>query len=248
MLGIPTEDRLTFRRWSDQIVASEAIDPVTGKSPYVALGEFFASMLPEREREPRNDLISALLTARIDGEALTSDQLLSFCILLLVAGHETTTNLLGNAIQTLDEHPAVMEELRADQALIPATIEEVLRYRSPVQFMSRTTTQDIELSGQIIPAGERVQAWITSANRDETQFPDPDRFDIYRTPNKHIAFGNGVHFCLGAPLARLEARVALTILLDRWRDIKRANQEPLEPAYSPMLLGAKHLPITFRKR
>ena len=141
-----------------------------------------------------------------------------------------------------------MEELRADPALMPTAIEEILRYRSPVQFMARMTTQEVELSGHVIPAGEHVSAWITSANRDETQFPDPDRFDIHRTPNKPIAFGSGVHFCLGAPLARLEASVALTVLLDRWRDIRRADQGPIEPAHSPLLLGARHLPITFRKR
>ena len=248
MLGVPSADREQFRHWSNQIVGSEPIDRGTGVGPQQAMGLYFRKLLPERLSEPREDLISALLQARVDGEALSEAELLGFCILLLVAGNETTTTLLGNAIQLFDEHPEVMEELRADLTLMPGAIEEVLRYRSPVRMMFRTSIQESQLSGQTIPAGESVIAWLGSANRDEDQFPEPERFDIHRTPNRHVAFGHGIHFCLGAPLARLEARVALTILLERWSDIRRVRDIPLEPLDSFILLGLRHLPVTFQPK
>ena len=248
MLGVPGADREQFRHWSNQIVGSEPIDLSTGIGPQRAMGQYFLKLLPERRREPKDDLISALLQAQVDGESLSEAELLGFCILLLVAGNETTTTLLGNAIQTFDEHPEVMEELRANPSLMPGAIEEVLRYRPSVRMMFRTTIQEAELSGQTIPAGESVVAWLASANRDEEQFPDADAFNIHRTPNRHLAFGHGIHFCLGAPLARLEARVALNILLARWTDIRRVREVPLEPLDSFILLGLRHLPITFRRR
>ena len=248
MLGVPISDREQFRHWSNQIVGSEPIDRSTGMGPQQAMGQYFRKLLPERRRQPKDDLISALLQAQVDGASLSEAELLGFCILLLVAGNETTTTLLGNAILTFDEHPEVMEELRADPSLMPGAIEEVLRYRPSVRMMFRTTIQEAQLSGQVIPAGESVIAWLASANRDEEQFPDPDTFDIHRSPNRHLAFGYGIHFCLGAPLARLEARVALNILLARWDDIRRERDVSLEPLDSFILLGLRHLPITFRKR
>lgn len=246
MLGVPGEDRARFRRWSNQIVGSEPRE--LGKSPEREMGEYFRQLLPERRREPKDDLISDLLAAQVNGQHLSEEELLGFCILLLVAGNETTTTLLGNTILTFDEHPEVVEELHANPSLIPNAIEEVLRYRSPIRMMFRTTLQEVELSGQTLPAGQGVVAWIASANRDEEQFPHAETFDIHRTPNRHIAFGHGIHFCLGAPLARLEARVALETMLARWTNIRRANNDPLEPLGSFILLGLKHLPVTFRKR
>lgn len=248
MLGVPGEDREQFRHWSNQIVGSEPIDHSKGMGPQRAMAQYFRKLLPERRRQPREDLISALLAAQVDGESLSEAELLGFCILLLVAGNETTTTLLGNAIQTFDEHPEVMEELRADPSLMPGAIEEVLRYRAPVRMMFRTAIQETELRGQAIQAGDGVAAWLGSANRDEEQFPNSDTFDIHRTPNRHLAFGYGIHFCLGAPLARLEARVALNLLLARWTDIRRQHEIPLEPLGSFLLLGLRHLPITFRAR
>lgn len=248
MLGVPVEDREQFRRWSNQIVGSEPVERPGGIGPGRAMGEYFRRLLPERRRQPREDLISALLQAQLDGTPLSEIELLGFCILLLVAGNETTTTLLGNALLTFDEHPEVMEELHANPALMPGAIEEVLRYRPPARLMFRRTTQAAELGGQTIPAGEDIVAWIASANRDEEQFPDPDRFDIHRTPNRHLAFGHGIHFCLGAPLARLEARIVLTLLLERWSDIRRVRDVPLQPLDSYLLLGLRHLPITFHKR
>lgn len=243
MLGIPQEDRERFKVWSDAVVGATHSE---GGDPQAEMSEYFLDMIQQRRREPEDDLISALLDAQIDGQHLNQRELLGFCILLLVAGNETTTNLIGNALLCFDEQPEVMEQLRSEPELVPGAIEEVLRYRSPVQFMYRRAVADITIRDQEIRAGQMVLAWIGSANRDEAQFPDPDRFDIRRTPNRHIAFGHGIHFCLGAPLARLEAKIALTILLERLHEIKRVPGIPLEATGSNVVYGVKHLPVTFR--
>src|SRR3989440_6235989 len=243
LLGIPHADRERFKIWSDAVVG--ATYPEDG-DPQAEMSEYFLDMIAQRSREPKDDLISALLDAQIDGQHLNQRELLGFCILLLVAGNETTTNLIGNAILCFDEHPEVMEQLRAEPALVPGAVEEVLRYRSPVQFMYRRTVANTTIRDQEIQAGQMVLAWIGSANRDEAQFPNPDNFDIRRTPNRHIAFGHGIHFCLGAPLARLEAKIVLTMLLERFHEIKRVPGVALEPTGSDIVYGVKHLPITFR--
>jgi cytochrome P450 len=244
MLGIPQEDRERFKIWSDIIVGAANSG---GGNPQVEMSAYFLNMIEQRSRERKDDLISALLDAQIGGEHLDLRELLGFCILLLVAGNETTTNLIGNAILCFDEHPEVFEQLRAEPELIPGAIEEVLRYRSPVQFMYRRAAADVTFKEQEIRAGQMVLAWIGSANRDEAQFPNADDFDIKRTPNRHIAFGHGIHFCLGAPLARLEAKIALTMLLERFYDIKRVPGVQLEETGSNIVFGVKHLPITFRQ-
>jgi cytochrome P450 len=243
LLGIPHADRERFKVWSDAVVG--ATYPEDG-DPQAEMSEYFLDMIAQRSREPKDDLISALLDAQIDGQHLNQRELLGFCILLLVAGNETTTNLIGNAILCFDEHPEVMEQLRAEPALVPGAVEEVLRYRSPVQFMYRRTVANTTIRDQEIRAGQMVLAWIGSANRDEAQFPNPDSFDIRRTPNRHIAFGHGIHFCLGAPLARLEAKIVLTMLLERFHEIKRVPGVALEATGSDIVYGVKHLPITFR--
>ena len=252
LLGIPPADRDRFKRWSDAIVTGADNTPGAGANGAPTLLQemigYFLGMLAQRRREPQDDLISHLLAAQIDGTHLTQEEVLGFCALLLVAGNETTTNLLGNAILCFDEHPDVAEQLRAAPDLLPAAIEEVLRYRSPVQTMFRIARRPVTLGGQTIPAGAHVLAWIGSANRDEAQFPEADRFDISRAPNRHIAFGQGIHYCLGAPLARLEARIALTILLERLGDIRRVREVPLEVVPSTVVYGVKHLPVTFTPR
>jgi len=242
LLGIPAADRQRFKEWSDAIVGGGRMD---GRTAQWEMSQYFLAVVAERRREPRNDLISALLAAQIDGQHLSQAELLGFCVLLLVAGHETTTNLIGNAILTFAEHPEIMERLRAEPALLPDAIEEVLRYRSPVQVMFRHAVADTQLGDQEISAGNVVLAWIGSANHDEAQFPDAERFDITRSPNRHIAFGQGVHFCLGAPLARLEARIALGTMLERLPNIQVARGAYLEPQESFIVYGVKHLPITF---
>jgi len=243
MLGIPHEDRARFKAWSDGIVGA-SFDG--GSNPQGAMSAYFLDMIEQRRREPQDDLISALLAAQIDGVHLNQRELLGFCVLLLVARNETTTNLIGNAILCFDEHPEAMEQLRAQPELIPAAIEEVLRYRSPVQMMYRRAISDLTIDENHIRAGQMVLAQIGSANLDEAQFPDPDRFDIARTPNKHISFGHGIHFCIGAPLARLESKIVLTMLLDRLRDIRRVRTVPLEPTGSDVVYGVKHVPVTFQ--
>jgi cytochrome P450 len=243
MLGIPQEDRERFKIWSDAVVGASYPG---GGNPQAEMSEYFLGMIEQRRREPEDDLISALLDAQIDGQHLNQRELLGFCILLLVAGNETTTNLIGNALLCFDEHPGVIEQLRAEPALVPGAIEEVLRYRSPVQFMYRRAVADVTIRDQEIRVGQMVLAWIGSANRDEAQFPNADSFDIRRTPNRHLAFGHGIHFCLGAPLARLEARIALTMLLERFYEIKRVPGVTLEATGSDLVYGVKHLPVTFR--
>lgn len=249
MLGIPAADRAKFKLWSDEVVASA--DTIFGGEASQAretdqeMYAYFRAIIAERRQQPREDLISMLLAAETDGEKLSEADVLSFCWLLLVAGNETTTHLIANAVLTLLEHPESLARVQADPALLPSAIEEALRFRSPVQFMFRTTTVDVELGGQTIPANSFVVASIGSANRDEAQFGEPERFDITRDPNPHIAFGLGVHFCLGAPLARLEARVALEAILGRLPGLHRVDDAELEPARGFIIHGVKSLPLAF---
>jgi cytochrome P450 len=208
--------------------------------------EYFLAMIEQRRSRPGNDLISSLLAAEIEGQKLSVAELLGFCSLLLVAGNETTTNLIGNAVLSFTEAPETIERLAADPSLLPQAIEEVLRYRSPVQSMYRVTATDTTLGGLPIPAGSPVVAWIGSANRDERQFERPERFDIQRSPNRHLAFGQGIHFCLGAPLARLEARIALGAVLSRLPGLTLAAGARLERMESTIIYGLKEIPVSWQ--
>ncbi|MGZ6308120.1 MAG: cytochrome P450 [Ktedonobacterales bacterium] len=247
MLGIPTSQRAQFKRWSDAVVSTAA--PAEGGITFMdaqrEMAIFFSRLIAERRADPRDDLISHLITAEIDGERLTEIELIGFCVLLLVAGNETTTNLLGNAILCFDEQPDVYERLRVQPDLIPGAIEEVLRYRSPVQLMYRAATGETDLGGVVTYPGQPIVAWIGSANRDEARFPDAHVFEIERAPNRHLAFGHGIHFCLGAPLARLEARLALEALTTRFRTVRRVPDAPIRWMESSIVYGIKTLPITF---
>lgn len=242
LLGVPSEDRRQFQRWSNDIVGS---DEETYMSSQQAMGAYFFQQLAERRKKPQDDLLTALIGAEIDGAHLSSAELAGFCVLLLVAGHETTTNLLGNAFFCFDAYPDAVEELRADARLMPAAIEEILRFYSPVRMLPRVATHDTILNGQQIKCDDMVLPQFASANRDEAQFPQADVFDIHRNPNRHLAFGHGIHFCLGAPLARLEAKVALNTTLKRLVEIKRDRSVPLELRKSNIIFGVEHLPITF---
>ncbi|KYF54675.1 cytochrome [Sorangium cellulosum] len=254
MLGIPPADRARFLCWSEAIVnLSYAIsggdEAERMMSEHAAAKDemeaYLAEVLKARRRAPKDDLLTRLVEAEVDGERLTDDEILGFFQVLLAAGTETTTNLIGNAILCLVEHPQELARLRASPDLLPSAIEEVLRYRSPVQIAFREARRDVEVHGQVIPAGKLVVPVIGSANRDPQQFRDPDRFDIGRDPNPHVAFGQGVHFCLGAPLARLEARIALSDLLSRLRGLELASEEPWEPRKPLNVLGPARLPIRF---
>jgi cytochrome P450 len=243
MLGIPTSERAQFKRWSDAVIGDDDDAVIAANHE---MKQYFKEVLKQRCKQPGPDLISSLITAEIDGEKLSEPELLSFCVLLLVAGNITTTNLIGNAILCFNEHPEAMDEIRADPELLPGAIEEVLRYRSPVQLLIRAVTSDITIGGQQLKTGDLVLPNLGSANRDEAQFPDPDRFDIHRSPNRHVAFGHSIHFCIGAPLARLEAKIALELMLQRFRNIKLDTNMPLEPIASTFIYSVKHVPITFQ--
>lgn len=248
LMGIPAEDRDRFKRWSD-IVVSQVREYESSPARAAAqqeMAEYFFAMIERRRRDPGEDLISRLLAAQVDGEHLSVMELLGFCALLLVAGNETTTNLLGNAVLTFTEWPGTIERLGAESGALPSAIEEVLRFRSPVQCMFRITTQDTTLGGTPIPAGSRLAAWIGSANRDGRQFPDPETFAVDRHPNRHLAFGQGIHFCLGAPLARLEARVALSALLARLPGLRLAPGASLERIDSTIIFGPRQLPVEWQ--
>ena len=217
LLGVPRQDRGRFRTWSTTLVQA---NPAAGEfgpglEAAAALYDYFAEHLRVRRDAPQADLMSALVHAEVDGERLTDDELLGFCLLLLVAGHETTTNLLSNSAVILAEHPDVRRRLASNPDLVPTAVEELLRYDSPVQGLSRTLTRDVTLHGQTMNAGDTVLLLFGSANRDDRAFPDADTFDIDRTPGRQLAFGRGTHFCIGAPLARMETRIALCALLER---------------------------------
>jgi cytochrome P450 len=248
LMGIPAEDRNRFKHWSDVVVSQTraGAENADHHDTNREMTEYFVGMIEQRKRRPGNDLISSLLAAEIDGQKLSVPELLGFCSLLLVAGNETTTNLIGNAVLCLTEAPGVIERLVAEPSLVPQAIEEVLRYRSPVQSMYRVTAADATLGGVPIPAGAPLVAWIGSANRDERHFERSEQFDIDRGPIRHLAFGQGIHFCLGAPLARLEARIALTAMLDRLPGLAVTAGSNLERMDSTIIYGLKELPVSWQ--
>jgi len=249
LLGIPAEDRDRFRNWSQTIIFNslrgEDLDAVG-----VAVLEFimyFHTMFEERRAHPGDDLITGLLAAEEAGDKLDQQELISMIFLLLVAGHETTVNLIGNGTLALLQNPDQMSKLREDPSLIRTAVEEMLRYGSPVgQTSMRWAAHDFELHGAQIKQGDMVLAALIAANRDPAEFPDPDRFDITRTPNRHMAFGNGIHYCLGAPLARLEGAIATNSLLKRFPNLELAvPAESLEWTPSLLLHGLRALPVRY---
>jgi cytochrome P450 len=252
ILGIPPEDRAQFKEWSDEVVASLGTGLGGGRQVraevFEEMREYFTRMTEERRRHPRNDLITGLVEAEQDGERLTFPDLLQMLILLLVAGNETTTNLISNAMLSFMEHRDELAKVEANPALIPSALEEVLRFNSPVQATARRPTRDVELRGRTIPAGMVTLVWLAAANRDPAQFPEPLRFDVTRSPNRHLAFGMGIHFCLGAPLARLEARVAYEELLGAATGFERTTDGPLPRVPTFFMRGVLELPIAFRRR
>jgi cytochrome P450 len=235
MLGLPESDWPVAQTWA-------RFDSHGGMT---AMRAYFRDLLEERRRSPREDLVTALSTAEIDGERLSERELVSFCTLLLFAGTETTKNLIANFFLTLSDHPADQARLTADPALVPTAAEEVLRYLPPVWFLMRRATADVELSGVRIPAGHQVMPWLASANRDSTQFPEPDRFDVTRQPNRHLAFGHGIHFCVGSPLSRLEAGVALPMMLEQLKDL-RVDRSARIGIRAGIVFVITNLPVTFR--
>lgn len=221
-LQLPEEDAKQFHHWALDLI-SIADDPPRAFAAAQAIVEYLKPVLAQRRREPGEDLISLLATARVEGEQLTDEEILSFCRLLVPAGAETTYRLLGSALFALLTHPEILAAAREDTALLDKVIEETLRWESPVQYVTRETTEDAELGGTVIPRKMLVSVALGSANRDERKYPEPDRFDISRDTEGHLAFGFGRHYCAGSHLGRLEARIGLEVLLERLPDLVRDN-------------------------
>jgi cytochrome P450 len=249
LLGVPKAEHAPFRGLTLEIIKnfeSVVSGRPTDASSRQQLAEYLRPVIAARRAAPRSDLLSHIVEASVDGERLDDAEVVAFCKLLLVAGNTTTARLLSNMVLTLLEHPDELARVRADASLLPSAIEEVLRVRPPVATWFRVTAEDVELAGQSIPARQQVVVFLGSANQDEAVFPEPDRFDVARTPNPHLAFTAGIHFCLGATLARLEALVALRAILARLPDLELANEAPLVPYPSLQSNGVVELPLRFR--
>lgn len=225
LLGIPAEDKDRFIRWSYQLMGAI---PNPHDPTYQELTAYFREILIQREKDPRDDLISELLAAEAAGEHLTRDEVIGISATLLLAGHITTTMLITHAIQRFDRDPDIFAALRADFSLIPNALEEVLRYEFSMSNLLRLVKRDTILGGRPMQKGQVVMAWTAAANFDEAVFPHGDQFDIRRTPNPHITFGYGVHVCLGAPLARLEGKIALERILERMQHMRCDSQKPAD--------------------
>ncbi len=220
LVGIPAQDRAQIHQWAEHIV-SGADDSLDGS---IAMAMYAMDLAAQRRGDPRDDLITLLLDAEFDGAPMTDLAFGSFFVQLVVAGNDTSRTMLSSAILALVQHPEQFAELRADRSLLAGAVEEVLRWSNPLHYFRRTATDDTELAGQRIGRGEKLAMMYTSANRDDTVFEDPHRFDIHRSPNPHLSFGIGEHFCLGVHLARLEGRVFLDEMMNRWTSIELAGE------------------------
>ncbi len=252
MLGAPVESRDRFKMWSHDILGFQGTgrpseeSVMRAQASLLEMRAFLTTLADERRRSPRQDLLGLLVTAEQDGDRLTEAELLTTCVTLLTAGHETTTNLIGNGMWLLLTHPDQLLLLREHPELMPSAIEEMLRKESPLQRNPRQMAVDLELRGRTLQAGDYVMQVLGAANHDPEQFPDPHRFDITRTPNRHVAFGHGIHFCLGAPLARIEAPIAIGEVLRRLPGLALADPVA-KPSWlqSGFLRGLQTLPVTF---
>jgi cytochrome P450 len=230
MLGVPPDHYPQFKHWSDTVVTGDNTLPGTPlpeefHTATKALRNYFTDEIERRRKNPGADLVSALVAAHDDAEAMNADELLAFVLLLLLAGNETTTNLIGNGMLALGRNPAQMDLLRQSPELMPRAIEEILRYDGPVQSTIRFTTEDVNVGGTALPARQGCFIILAAANRDPAQFKDPDRFDITREPRDHVALGEGIHFCIGAPLARMEGAIAISAMLERFPRLRLQDAE-----------------------
>ena len=249
LLGVPNADQDRFKDWSDAII-TPAIGPEAMERFFGQMGEFveyLTDLFAARRADPQDDLVSALLAARDEEDALTEEEVFGTVVLLIVAGHETTVGLIGNAVVNLLSHPDQLELVRADASLLPAAIEEALRYEGPVErALNRWAATDVELGGQTIRRGELVIAIVNAADRDPDRFDDPDRLDVQREDSRHLAFGRGSHYCLGAPLARLEAEIALETLFRRLPGLRLAVEpDELEWRPTPGFRRLETLPVAW---
>ncbi len=250
LMGVSTGDRAQFKRWSDDIVATlgggltapDLLDRAAQSGR--ELSDYFREVIAERRREPKEDLVSVLVAAADQGDVLSEAQLLATCVVALIAGNETTRNLIGNGMLALLRNPDQLEKLWHDPSLVESAVEELLRYAGPVQCTSRVATEDVEIDGKAVEKGQVVFTMLAAANRDPAHFSDPEKLDITRKDNHHVAFGSGIHSCLGQPLARLEAQIAFSTMARRIPNPRPASDE-LEWGPSFILRGLKSLPITF---
>ena len=240
LLGIPAADREQFRSWTSDMVGTDYALKMQG---FGKMAMYFDGVITEHMHNPREDLISELLAANIGGERLSKADVVGTCLLLLVAGHETTTTLIGNALWCFEEHLEARAEVVVRPDALPTAIEEVLRFRSVIHWLPRVVKRDMKFLGHDLKEGDLVLPVFAAANRDGAQFPDPDRFDIHRSPNRHLGFGHGIHLCLGASLARLEAKVALGELLRRFPRIRRDASNPPTLRPSPFVFSFSQFPM-----
>jgi cytochrome P450 len=248
LLGIPREDYQTFKRWSDVLLTlpTSAAAAAEQRKSNQEMAEYFTRMALDRRAHGAEDLITALVDAEVEGESLQDWEILGFCILLLVAGNETTTNLMGNILNLLVDRPALWQQMREDRNLVETVIEETLRYEGPVHRLNRMTTRDVEVSGVKIAAGELVTIFYGAANRDPAEFANPDEFRLDRDLRNHVGFGMGIHYCLGAPLARAEAKITLNTFLDRFSGLTRGTAPSVRQTSSPIVFGFRHLPLVLQ--
>jgi cytochrome P450 len=247
---VPPEDRDQFKRWSDEIIGAlngpfasqETLE--RSRNSVHELAAYMHNVIGERRLAPRDDLVSGLIAAEEQGQILSEDEMLATAMLLLVAGNETTTNLIGNGMLALLRNPEQMQRLRDDPSLTQTAVEELLRYDGPVQGTGRVATRTMEIAGRTVEQGQVVLCMLASANRDPAQFERPEQLDVTRHPNEHLAFGDGIHFCLGAPLARAEGQIAFRALLERLPEPRLASEE-LRWGGTFVLRGLSSLPITF---
>jgi cytochrome P450 len=249
MIGLPIEDEPRFRVWGEALGTLDAAtvppDQLENEvAPAVReMSEYVLDHARDRRRHPTGDMISRLANAEIDGKPIEDGELVGMTGLTMFAGHATTMALIGNTVLQFDRHPEAGAAVRADRSLLPNALEEMLRLWPPFPRLARVTTTDTEIGGHAVAAGELVTPWVGAANRDPARFAEPDRLDIYRNTGSHLAFGQGIHFCLGAPLARLEARIALNILMDRYRDIAVDETGSVEFENPWQLMSPRRLPV-----
>ena len=245
LLGVPHEHRRDFRVWTNPLVTPDPASPDVTKQAVMAMLGFFTGLLADKRKEPADDLLSDLIAVQEEGDRLTEDELMSLAFLILFAGYENTVQLIGNAVSTLLRHPEQLAALRTDPSRLPAAVEEFARHEGPALLaIRRFPVEDVTIGEVVVPAGETVLLSLSAANRDPSRFPDPDRLDIGRDTSGHLALGHGIHYCLGAPLARMETEIALAALLERLPDLAL---EEAAPRWRPSLRsrGLLTLPVIY---
>ena len=249
LMGIPFERKDDFKRWSDALTGTGEASTLEARMPDIMeMAAYFRSLIPDRRQNPGEDLISQVVHAEVDGEGLSEMDIVGFTLLLLIAGNETTTNLLSNLLYYMADHPETWTYLRENPDKVDSAVEEILRFDAPVHWVNRKATRDVEIAGQTVAAGETVFVMLGAANRDENHYPDAQSFRLDRERGQdHHTFGHGIHFCIGAPLGRLEARYGLAGLLRRFKSLKHVPGADNERTHSNMLRGFHHLWLEFER-